>query len=233
MIKVPATEAGVLAVERLTAEGVNVNVTLLFSVDRYEQVLDAFQSGLEARVAAGLPIDHIASVASFFVSRVDTKVDAELPGGHGLRGKAAVANAALAFEAYRRTIESKRWQALAAAGAAPQRPLWASTGTKNPAYSDVLYVELLVAPGVVNTMPRATLDAFADHGTVTTSLTAAADAATRLLADLQGAGVDLVRITDELEREGVQSFCDAYAQLLACIQERVASIATRPTTTAA
>ncbi len=220
MIKVPATAAGVPAIERLTAEGVNVNVTLLFSVDRYRQVMDAFQTGLEARLAAGQPIDQIASVASFFVSRVDTKVDAQLPGDSALRGRAAVANAAIAFAAYRRTIAHERWRRLAAAGARPQRPLWASTGTKDDAYSDVLYVESLIATGVVNTMPQATLKAFDDHGTASDSLTESDNTATQLLDQLSGAGIDLVQITKQLEHEGVDSFCDSYAQLLACIDER-------------
>ena len=220
MIKVPATAAGVPAIERLTAEGVNVNVTLLFSVDRYRQVIDAYQAGLEARAATGQPISEIASVASFFVSRVDSKVDAQLPDESALRGRAAVANAAVAFATYRRATAGERWQKLAAVGARPQRPLWASTGTKNPAYSDVLYVESLVAPGVVNTMPLATLDAFADHGTAADSLTETADTAVRLLDQLHDAGIDMTQITEELERQGVEGFCDSYRQLLACLEER-------------
>jgi transaldolase len=228
MIKVPATAAGVPAIERLTAEGVNVNVTLLFSVNRYQQVMEAFQAGLEARIAAGQPIDEIASVASFFVSRVDTKVDARLPADSTLRGHAAVANAARAFATYERVTAATRWRLLAAAGARRQRPLWASTGTKNDAYSDVLYVESLVARGVVNTMPMATLDAFADHGTVRESLVGAGDTAANLLDRLRGAGVDLDQITEELEREGVESFCDSYAQLLACIEQRVERLLDTP-----
>jgi transaldolase len=225
---VPATAAGVPAIERLTADGVNVNVTLLFSVNRYQQVLDAFQAGLEARIAAGQPIDEIASVASFFVSRVDTKVDARLPADSTLRGHAAVANAARAFATYERVTAATRWRLLAAAGARRQRPLWASTGTKNDAYSDVLYVESLVARGVVNTMPMATLDAFADHGTVRESLVGAGDTAANLLDRLRRAGVDLDQITEELEREGVESFCDSYAQLLACIEQRVERLLDTP-----
>jgi transaldolase len=220
MIKVPATAAGVPAIERLTAEGVNVNVTLLFSVDRYEHVMDAHQAGLEARLASGRPIDHISSVASFFVSRVDTKVDARLPHDSALRGRAAVANATVAFATHRRTIASERWQRLAAAGARPQRPLWASTGTKDDAYSDVLYVESLIAPGVVNTMPQATLVAFADHGTPGRSLKDSDDTSVEVIDQLRGAGIELGPITAELEREGVESFGDSYAQILACIAER-------------
>jgi transaldolase len=220
MIKVPATASGVPAIERLTAEGVNVNVTLLFSVDRYRQVINAYQAGLEARVSAGQSIGHISSVASFFVSRVDTKVDARLPRESALRGRAAVANAAVAFTTYRRAIATKRWQQLVAAGARPQRPLWASTGTKDDAYSDVLYVESLIAPGVVNTMPQATLDAFADHGTAKNTLTEPDDSAVKSLDQLRRAGIDLVRITTELERDGVEGFCHSYAQLLGYIEER-------------
>src|SRR3954453_1507016 len=160
MIKVPATAAGIPAIEDLTALGVNVNVTLLFSVARYEQVIDASIGGLERRVAAGLPVEGIASVASFFVSRVDAKVDPLLPSGSELRGRVAIANAHRAYGRFRERFAAERWLALRDAGARPQRPLWASTGTKDPEYSDVLYVEELIAPEVVNTMPEATLRAF-------------------------------------------------------------------------
>lgn len=226
MIKVPATAAGIPAIEQLTADGLNVNVTLLFSVDRYRQVMDAYQAGLEARQRGGQPIDQIASVASFFVSRVDTKADEQLPPDSSLRGKVAVANAAVAYATYHETVAARRWQALAAEGARPQRPLWASTGTKNDDYSDVLYVEELIARGVVNTMPQATLDAFADHGTVRATLDDSATAAARdTLEELASAAVDLAAITTGLEREGVGSFCDSYNQLLACIDERSADLA--------
>ena len=226
MIKVPATAAGVPAIEALTADGINVNVTLLFSVSRYREVLDAYQAGLEARVGAGEPIDHIASVASFFVSRVDTKVDEKLPGHSPLRGRAAVANAAAAYREFRTTIAADRWQRLAAAGARVQRPLWASTGTKNDAYSDVLYVEQLIAPGVINTMPQPTLDAFADHGTTRPTLQDADP--DDVLAKLARADVDLDRITADLERDGVKAFDDSYRQLLACIVTRVAELDPAP-----
>jgi transaldolase len=226
MIKVPATAAGVPAIETLTADGININVTLLFSVDRYRQVMDAYQSGLEARVDAGQPVGIIRSVASFFVSRVDTKVDDQLPEDSPLRGRAAVANAAAAFAAYQDTFAAERWQRLAQQGANPQRPLWASTGTKNTAYSDVLYVEQLIAPGVVNTMPQATLDAFADHGVTSVTLDRNAVSAGReLLEELRSAGIDLDKVTIELEHEGVDSFCDSYNELLACIDGRAAELA--------
>jgi transaldolase len=220
MIKVPATAAGVPAIATLTADGVNVNVTLLFSVERYRQVIDAYLQGLESRRDAGRPIDRVASVASFFVSRVDTKVDELLPEGSPLRGQAAVANARAAFEVYRETIAGARWQRLAAAGARPQRPLWASTGTKNDAYSDVLYVESLIAPGVVNTMPQATLEAFADHGKTAVTLGRDPDEWSTPLTALARAGISLADVTGRLEREGVAAFCDSYAELVDCIDAR-------------
>ena len=217
MIKVPATEAGVPAIEALTARGVNVNVTLLFSVDRYEQVIDAYIAGLERRIEAGEPVGAIASVASFFVSRIDAKADAVLPADSPLRGRVAIANAHRAYARYRARFSDRRWLALERAGAHPQRPLWASTGTKDPAYSDVLYVEGLIAPGVINTMPEATLRAFADHGTVGAELTADAGAAEETLREASEAGVDLEAITRELERAGVRAFCDSYRELLSRI----------------
>ena len=229
MIKVPATEAGLPAIEELTARGVNVNVTLLFSVARYEQVIDAYMLGLERRHAAGEPLDMIASVASFFVSRVDTKLDGLLPDDSKLRGQVAVANARLAYARYLDrfgddpSLGDERWRTLRAAGAHPQRPLWASTGTKNPAYSDVLYVEGLVTPGAVNTMPEATLRAFADHGVLGQVLTVAGGAC-RILRRVKEAGTDLDTVTAELEREGVAAFCDSYTELLDCIEAKVGEV---------
>jgi transaldolase len=217
MIKVPATAAGIPAIEELTARGVNVNITLLFSLARYEQVIDAYVAGLERRLAAGETVDAIASVASFFVSRVDAKADARLPTGSDLRGRVAIANAHRAYARYLERFADDRWDALRAAGARPQRPLWASTGTKDPAYSDVLYVEQLIAPGVINTMPDATLRAFADHGTVGHPLGPDGGSAEETLRRAADAGVDLDAITAALEREGVRSFCDSYHELLACI----------------
>jgi transaldolase len=217
MIKVPATDAGVPAIEALTARGVNVNVTLLFSVERYEQVIDAYMAGLERRIEAGEPIGEIASVASFFVSRIDAKADSVLPPDSPLRGRVAIANAQRAYARYRQRFSDRRWGALQRAGAHPQRPLWASTGTKDPAYSDVLYVEGLIARGAINTMPQATLRAFADHGTIGPELTADAGAAEQTLRQASGAGVDLEAITRELETAGVRAFCDSYEELLARI----------------
>ena len=229
MIKVPATEAGVRAIEELTARGVNVNVTLLFSVARYEQVIDAYASGLERRLAAGEPVHAIASVASFFVSRIDAKVDPLLPAGSRLRGRVAIANARRAYSRYLDRfsedpcLADDRWRSLRDAGARPQRPLWASTGTKNPAYSDVLYVDRLITPDAVNTMPEATLRAFADHGDVDHALSIAG-AANATLRRARAAGIDLDAVTAELEREGIRSFCDSYRELLACIEAKLAPV---------
>jgi transaldolase len=217
LIKVPATSAGVPAVQELTARGVNVNVTLLFSLSRYEEVIDAYLTGLERRLAAGEEVDAIASVASFFVSRVDTKVDALLAPGSDLRGHVAIANAQLAYSRYKTRFGDERWRGLREAGAHPQRPLWASTGTKNPEYSDVHYVEPLIAPDVINTMPQATLQAFADHGEPTQRCTDSADAAAETLHRAAAAGIDLDAITAELEREGVDAFRQSFSELLDCI----------------
>jgi transaldolase len=225
MIKVPATEAGIPAIEELTARGVNVNVTLLFSVARYEQVIDAYIAGLERRLAAAEPVTAIASAASFFVSRVDGKADALLPADSSLRGRIAIANAQRAYTRFRERFAGERWAALRDAGARPQRPLWASTGTKDPTYSDVLYVENLIAPEVINTMPDATLHAFADHGNVGHALSVDAAAAERVLGRAADAGIDLDAITTELEREGVRSFCDSYRELLGCIETKMLSTA--------
>jgi len=220
MIKVPATDAGVPAIEELTARGVNVNVTLLFSLARYDQVIEAYLTGLERRVAGGQPIDAMASVASFFVSRVDAKADALLPAGSELRGRVAIANAHRAYARYRQRFADERWHSLGDAGARPQRPLWASTGTKDPTYSDVLYVEQLTAPEVINTMPEATLRAFADHGNVGRALSIDAGAAEETIRRVEQAGSDLDTINARLERDGVRSFCDSYHDLLECIETK-------------
>jgi transaldolase len=223
MIKVPATEAGIPAIEELTARGVNVNITLLFSLARYEQVIDAYVTGLERRVAAAQPVDAISSVASFFVSRVDAKTDPLLPVGSELRGRVAIANAHLAYVRYRERFANQRWLALRDVGAQAQRPLWASTGTKDSAYSDVLYVEELIAPEVISTMPEGTLRAFADHGDVGDALSLDAGAAEETLRLAADAGIDLPAVTAELEREGVRSFCDSYHDLLDCIEAKLPS----------
>jgi len=214
MIKVPGTAAGLPAIEELTRRGVNVNITLLFSIERYEQVIDAYQRGLNARVDAGQLLAGIRSVASFFLSRIDVKVDPHLPERSPLRGQVALASARVAYQRYRAKFAADAWERLEAAGAARQRPLWASTGTKNPDYPDVLYVSELIGPELVNTMPEHTLRAFADHGVVARTIDADPVGAERTLADAAEAGVDLASLTAELEREGVKSFCDSYRQLL-------------------
>jgi transaldolase len=222
MIKVPGTLAGLTAIRELTRQGVNVNVTLLFSIERYEAVIDAYLAGLSDRVQAGLSLNGLASVASFFLSRIDSKVDAQLAEDAPLRGEIAIASARVAYQRYLAKFDGPAWERLAEHGARTQRPLWASTGTKNPAYSDVRYVAQLIAPDVINTMPQQTLEAFADHGEVGRTLDAAPADAERALADLATAGVDLAAITDELEREGVASFCASYRELLECIERKLA-----------
>ena len=228
LIKVPATRAGVGAIEELTARGVNVNVTLLFSVERYEEVIEAYLRGLERRVDAGLPVRGIASVASFFVSRIDAKVDAVLAPDSALRGRVAIANAHHAYGRYLDRFAGARWETLERADASVQRPLWASTGTKDPSYSDVLYVERLVAPDVINTMPLATLRAFADHGNAEPTLSPDPSEALGVLTAAAAEGVDLDAITTELERDGVQAFCDSYAELLRCIEGKRSALTAVP-----
>jgi transaldolase/glucose-6-phosphate isomerase len=224
MIKVPGTEAGIPAIEELTAAGVNVNVTLLFSVARYEQAAGAYLAGLERRLDAGQPVDGLASVASFFVSRVDTAVDRLLPEGSPLRGRAAVANARRAYGLFRELFSGPRWKRLAEAGARVQRPLWASTGTKNPAYSDVLYVEQLIAPETINTMPESTMVAFQDHGRIEPTIEPNLEDAERVLAEAAAAGVDLDAVTAQLLDEGVEAFAESYRKLLDVIEGKVRAI---------
>ncbi|MDD3826015.1 MAG: transaldolase [Anaerolineae bacterium] len=224
MVKIPATEAGLPAVTAAIAAGVNVNVTLIFARERYMRVMDAYLCGLEERLARGLPLEGVASVASFFVSRVDTKVDARLLSldgqGDALLGKAAIANARLAYADFKEVVASERFQALEARGARVQRPLWASTGTKNKKYSDVLYVEELIGPHTVNTVPPHTLEAFLQHGRVRNSLEEDLAGAHQALAALEELGIAMDEVTDELEREGVKAFADAFAGLLAAVDER-------------
>lgn len=226
MIKVPATRAGLPAIEELTRRGVNVNVTLLFALDRYEQVLDAYLRGLSARAGAGQPLAGIASAASFFLSRIDTKVDAQLLEDSPLRGRVAIANARVAYQRYLAKFSGREWERLVDFGARPQRPLWASTGTKNPVYSDVRYVTELIGSGVINTMPEPTLRAFADHGEVAETLAVDPTEAYQLLIEAADAGVDMAAITARLEREGLQAFCDSYRELLACIEAELGSFQT-------
>ena len=229
MIKIPGTLAGLPAITRCLSEGINVNVTLLFAVSRYEQVIDAFMAGLEARVAAGKSINRIASVASFFVSRLDTKIDPVLDqaGRADLRGTAAIANACDAYRAFEASVRSPRWQALAAKGASVQRPLWASTSTKDPKYPDVYYVEALVAPYTVNTLPPATFDAYRDHGNPVDRIRDGMQKAPAQLEALAAAGIKLDEVTAVLEQEGVESFAKSYNQLLAGIEAKAGVLVRR------
>ncbi|HKV73123.1 MAG TPA: transaldolase [Gemmatimonadales bacterium] len=223
MIKIPGTLEGLPAITHCLAVGINVNVTLLFSVERYQQVIDAFMAGLEQRVAQNAPVDRIQSVASFFVSRLDGKVDAQLEtkgDPKGLRARAAIANACAAYLAFERATATPRWQALAAAGARVQRPLWASTSTKDPRLSDVYYVEALIAPHTVNTLPPATFAAYRDHGQPESRIAAGMAAAPGELAALAAEGIDLKAITAQLEKEGVASFAASFASLLAVIEKK-------------
>jgi transaldolase len=219
-IKIPATEAGLPAITATLAEGISVNVTLIFGLERYEQVMDAFLAGMEQAKANGHDLSTIGSVASFFVSRVDSEVDKRLDkigsdAAKAMMGKAAIANARLAYQRYSRVFSSPRWQALADAGAHPQRPLWASTSTKNPAYRDVIYVEDMIAPGVVNTMPESTIHAYADHGeTRGDTVTGAYADAQRVIDDLEQLGVSYQDVVDTLEREGVEKFEASWLELL-------------------
>lgn len=230
MIKIPGTREGLPAVRRALGLGINVNVTLLFAVSRYEQVIEAFLSGLEDRRGRGLPVAGIASVASFFVSRVDGKADArlaELGAAAELQGTAAIANACAAYAVFERACAGDRWATLARAGAHPQRPLWASTSTKNPAYADVYYVEPLVAPHTVNTLPPATFAAYRDHGAPAVRIREGMARAPDQLQALRAAGVDLDQVTAVLEREGVASFAASYEALLAGIEAKAGSLVGR------
>ncbi|MEU6261689.1 transaldolase [Saccharopolyspora shandongensis] len=226
MVKIPATLAGLPAITRVLAEGISVNVTLIFSVQRYSDVMDAFLAGLEQAKANGHDLAQISSVASFFVSRVDTEIDkrlAKIEGGEELRGKAAIANARLAYAAYLDVFASERWEALAADGAKAQRPLWASTGVKDPAYSDTRYVDELVAPNTVNTMPEATLKATADHADVRGDLvTGTAAASQQVFDDLAKIGIDLDDVFAVLESEGVEKFEKSWTELLETVGQQLA-----------
>ncbi|MFG1885718.1 transaldolase [Micromonospora sp. NPDC049102] len=219
-IKIPATEEGLSAITDTLAEGISVNVTLIFGLDRYSAVMEAFLTGLEQAKANGHDLSTIGSVASFFVSRVDSEVDKRLEKvgsdeAKALKGKAAVANAQLAYERYTEVFSSDRWKALETAGAHPQRPLWASTSTKNPDYRDVIYVEELIAPGTVNTMPESVIHAYADHGeTRGDTVTGSYDAARKVFTDLESVGVDMSDVIATLEREGVEKFEASWQELL-------------------
>jgi transaldolase len=236
MVKVPGTDEGVPAIETLLTEGININITLLFSLANYENVARAYIKALQARHESGLPVDKLASVASFFVSRVDTladkKLDEKLASGDGdaalitsLKGKVAVANAQLAYERFEELFGSNEFTPLADAGALVQRPLWASTGTKNKEYSDVLYVETLIGPHTVNTMPIATMEAFLDHGTVKRTVDADYAAAHKVIEDLASVGISIDDITRQLEDEGIEAFIHSYDDLLDGVESKRSALA--------
>ncbi|HYH13519.1 MAG TPA: transaldolase [Thermomicrobiales bacterium] len=233
MVKVPGTKEGWPAIEQLLTEGININITLLFSLENYEKVARAYVAALKNRDNAGQPIGRIASVASFFVSRVDTAadkaIDEKIAAGNDdlkdLKGKIAVANAQLAYKKFEEIFGSDEFKALAEKGAGVQRPLWASTGTKNPEYSDVLYVDTLIGPHTVNTMPPKTIEAFLDHGTVERTVDQSYDEAERVLARLEEAGISLDAITAKLEDDGIDAFIASYDDLLAGVDEKKAALA--------
>lgn len=214
-IKIPGTAEGVPAIEQMLFEGVNINITLLFSIESYEAVAEAYVRALERRLAEGLPIDRIASVASFFLSRIDVLVDEKLGDAKHLKGKAAVANAKLAYQSFKRLLESDRWKRLTQKGARPQRMLWASTSTKNPDYDDLMYVEPLIGPMTINTMPRKTIEAFLDHGEVADTVGNDVDNARNVMAKVEQAGISFARVTRQLEDEGIQKFIEPYDKLMA------------------
>lgn len=240
MIKVPGTRAGMPAIERLIGEGVNVNVTLLFARDCYAAAAEAWLKGLESLLERGGDVAAVSSVASFFVSRIDTLIDTRIDERlaeeadavrrvalGALKGRAAIANARLAYQHYRGLVAGKRWSRLAAAGANPQRLLWASTSVKNPAYRDVLYVEELIGPDTVNTLPEATFDAFRDHGVVEATLEKGVDEAREVMAALEGLGISMQHATDQLLEDGVRLFVEPFDQLLAAIETQCEALPRR------
>lgn len=237
MVKVPGTVEGAVAVRRLTAAGINVNITLLFAIQAHERVIEAYLGGLEDRIKAHQPIDGIASVASFFVSRVDTEIDkrldaliakaspAEKERLQLLKGRAAIANAKLAYRLFTNKFSGPRWEALKKQGARVQRPLWASTSTKNPAYRDVMYVEELIGPDTVNTMPPATIDAFRDHGAVQRTVDKKIGAAEGLLKEIEAVGISIKEVTGKLLVDGIASFQKSFDELLSGIDAKISSLA--------
>jgi len=224
MVKIPGTAEGAKAVERAIAAGININITLLFSIEAYAAVIEAYLRGLEERVKAGKDISSIHSVASFFVSRVDTEIDKRLGSNDALKGKAAIANAKLAYALFQQQVASPRWKALAAKGATVQRPLWASTSTKNPAYRDVMYVEGLIGPDTVNTMPPATIDAFRDHGKVARTVDKDVAGAKADIAALEKAGISMKEVTDKLLTDGLASFQKSFETLIAGLEKKTKAL---------
>jgi len=241
MVKIPGTAEGVPVIQQMLEEGININITLLFSVAAYERVARAYIEALTARRAAGLPIDRIASVASFFVSRVDTLVDKLLDEKisatsdatqkgwlESLKGKAAIANAKIAYQSFEKLFSGAEWDSLAESGAAVQRPLWASTSVKNPAFPDTMYVDELIGPHTVNTMPRPTAAAFLDHGTVARTIDKNVAGAYKTMADLASASIDINAVTAQLEDEGIASFAKSYESLLEGVAAKRSQLAGAP-----
>jgi len=227
MVKIPATKPGLAAIEDVLAKGRSINITLIFSLQRYAEVAESYVRAMERLVAEGGDPSKVASVASFFVSRIDTETDRRLDeiGGHDeLKGKLAVANAKLAYEHYKQVFSGERWEFLLSKGATPQRVLWASTSTKNPAYSDVMYVEDLIGPDTVNTMPEETIEAYQDHGQPEPRLDRGLEEAQRVFEQLADAGVDYDDVTDTLEREGVEKFSAAFDELMSALGEKRGSL---------
>jgi transaldolase len=228
-VKIPATEPGVAAIEEMIAQGKNINVTLIFSLERHKEVMEAYIRGVERLVESGGDPATVHSVASFFVSRVDTETDKRLDaiggGATQLKGKLAIANAKLAYQNYLEAFSGSRWEALEQRGATKQRCLWASTSTKNPEYRDVMYVEELIGPDTVNTMPEETIVAFQEHGQIAETLTEGIDEARKLFDELRAAGIDYDDVTDTLEREGVEKFTDSLDQLKEGIQAKRGELA--------
>ena len=236
MVKVPGTQEGAVAVRRLIAEGINVNITLLFALEAHERVAEAYMAGLEDRIKAHQPIDGLASVASFFVSRVDTEIDKRLDALIAnasapekerlqmLKGRAAIANAKLAYRLFRQKFAGPRWEALTRQGARVQRPLWASTSTKNPAYRDVMYVEELIGPDTVDTMPPATIDAFEDHGVVGRTVDKKVAVAEAALKEIEAAGISMREVTDKLLVDGIASFQKSFDELIARLEAKIGSL---------
>ena len=229
MIKIPATQQGLPAIREMIAEGRNVNVTLIFSLSRYQEVMDAYIEGLEQRMASGSPVSNIASVASFFISRVDNEIDKRLdqlgtPSALALRGTAAVNQARLAYAAFQKTFSGPRWEALAKAGASVQRPLWASTSTKNPSYPDTMYVDQLIGPDTVNTLPDATLEAFSDHGTLGRTIDQNIAISKRQWAEIAMNAIDVDEVAAQLEDEGVASFIKSFDELIGVLEDKAVGI---------
>jgi len=229
MIKIPATQQGLPAIREMIAEGRNVNVTLIFSLSRYQEVMDAYIEGLEQRMASGSPVSNTASVASFFISRVDNEIDKRLdqlgtPSALALRGTAAVNQARLAYAAFQKTFSGPRWEALAKAGALVQRPLWASTSTKNPSYPDTMYVDQLIGPDTVNTLPDATLEAFSDHGTLGRTIDQNLAISKRQWAELAMNAIDVDEVAAQLEDEGVASFIKSFDELIGVLEDKAVGI---------